>query len=123
MPRGRPKKVAKPTTNKTKKTVTPAVYNALDFDHTGTCRFNPRNLFEEWGLVNAEKNSSAIDKKLNKRIKKATPRRPPVKSVNVVCPFCNKKSKMLETEVDLYCFTIPNDTTFPTYKCEKCMGN
>ena len=124
MPRGRPKKLLKQTTNKkVAKTKTPPTYDALDFEHTGTCKFNPRNLFEEWGLVNEEKNISIIDKKLNRKNKKATPRRPPVKMINVVCPFCQQKNKLIESEADLYCFTIPNDTSFPTYKCEKCMGN
>lgn len=116
MPRGRPKK----TLNK--KPI-PQTYNPLDFEHTGQAKFNPRNLFEEWNLTNLHKEDVKIDKKLYRKVKKATPRRPPVKNITVQCPFCHKSVEILETDANSYSFTIPNDSTFPTFKCDKCYGN
>ena len=121
MPRGRPKKITN-TVTKTKKNISQA-YNALDFDHTGAAKFNPRNLFEEWGLADIMKEETKIDKKLSKKIKKATPRRPAIKYEKVVCPFCQNVIRITENEKEMYAFTILNDSPLPTFKCDRCMGN
>lgn len=129
MPRGRPKKTSNKTTSKpTKPTkivkkVVPQTYNALDFEHTGIAKFNPRNLFEEWGLADLHKEDSKIDKKLYKKVKKATPRRPAVEEVTVTCPFCKKRVAILENDFGNYNYSIPNDSMLPTFKCDKCSGN
>jgi hypothetical protein len=129
VPRGRPKKSSTTNTRKSKKqkkTVkvdVPQEYNALDYDYTGQAKFNPRNLFEEWGLQDTLKDESVIDKKLYKKDKKPTKRRPPVKKVTVICPICNKNAEIMSNQVNDFAFSIPNDSILPTFKCDKCLGN